>query len=403
MENFSTTTISLLQILRYYQQHGFETLPLLAGGKGCRVKDWQTLDPESMWQDAPGDSNVGLRAGGKSQFAILDFDDKDQPGTSEAGKRWLAGLGLHLGDYPLVRTASGVGNHVYVRFDGNIEGNYRHFTKDFGAGEFRYGPGSYVVAPPSKVNGRIYELLSGSFERLPMLSRQDLQQVVNLTKPDIFTPERPFIDLPSKSIPRSTWALLRGKGIERYRSRSEAEQAILTGLVNKGFTFEETHQLFMENPAAGKFKELHFENPSRATSWLRGSYDKAITFAHSTVSKPRELARLAKKLALSIPWPGMGGSSDRLVFIAHSDIAYHSGQEEYAASTRTLAIATGLSPQACNNATKRLCVVGLISIVRESVADRSNTYKINSQNLTLLHKGGVDMCPVLGKRGDNDE
>lgn len=387
IKNSSIIYDEIQQALIFYSSLGFDALPLTPNSKKCKIKGWQNGDPEEMWKQAEEGANIGIRAGGKARVAILDFDDKEQPGTSKNGLRWLSGLGLDPGDYPLVKTASGVGSHVYVRLEEFLEGAYLRFSDEFGAGEFRYGEGAYVVAPPSIVNGKKYQVLSGSFENIPTLMLQDLSQIVDLPKTALPFEVTHLQQNKVKRIPKSTLALLKGIGVEKYHSRSEAEQAILTGLVNKGFTYEETLQLFIEFPAAGKFKGLHYENPSRATSWLRRSFGEATRYTRAQESRPRQLARYAKEWAQTKAWPGNSGLYDQIVFIAHTEIAFQAGRYEYAASARDLAKITRLTAEACSAATRRLCEAGLLKITREWVAERATRYQIESQSLTLPHRG----------------
>jgi hypothetical protein len=57
------------------------------------------------------------------------------------------------------------------------------------------------------------------------------------------------------------------------KSRSEAEQSLITSLINAGHDFASVLALFMRYPCAGKFSELRVESEKKAESWLRHSYD----------------------------------------------------------------------------------------------------------------------------------
>jgi hypothetical protein len=364
--------------IKQYAHIGFDTLPLRPGTKQALSCGWQHLSPEEMWGGAPGNANVGIRAGGKSHLAILDVDEKNKPGTFQNCQNLLAGLGYLPGDYPLVRTASGNGRHIYVTFEGDMTGSIAILSEDFGAGEFRHGPGAYGVAPPSVVEGNPYITLAGDFQRLPQLTTTDVIQF--LRRLPISNPA----PLPCSEfyphIPRRTLALMNGKGLERYSSRSEVDQAIITGLVNAGFDFDGVLHLFTKYPCAGRFQA---ESSKSALTYLRRSYDSACAYAASNESKGRQAAGAALEWAKSHPWPGKTGQYDKLMFIAHATIAYKAGRLEYNASARQLANMAGISPEAAMNATHRLCEAGLLKQVRDWVADYSNTYRIESQTLTL--------------------
>lgn len=102
------------------------------------------------WWDRWPDANVGIATGVPGPD-VLDVDVKpDGDGFAALGK--LKRAGLLTGAAALVRTRSG-GLHVY--FAGTVEGCHalRRHHLDF------KGRGGYVMAPPSVVGGKPYELL----------------------------------------------------------------------------------------------------------------------------------------------------------------------------------------------------------------------------------------------------
>src|SRR5262249_13185274 len=129
-----------------------------------------------------------------------------------------------------------------------------------------------------------------------------------------------------RQVPRKAKQLLQGGSRPQYHSRSELEQAIVTILVNAGFTFEEVLLLFQTNPAAGKFAELNVKDPDRAIDWLSFCFQKARAWC-SRESPRRKSAREAMIRAWNIAWPGRTGSTDRAVFLAHANLAHRSGKE----------------------------------------------------------------------------
>lgn len=375
----------VLMALEQYTNMGFDTLPLRPGTKKALSKNWQRLPPEAMWHDAPDDANLGLRAGGQARLAVIDCDDKERPGTLVNVQNWLDGLGYPPDSYPLVRTASGLGGHIYIEWGGELAKNSRNISEQFGSGEFRYGHGAYVVAPPSVVTSGKYELLQGDLLHRPFLTAKDVLQILKVQ--DDAPKKAAISDTTPNRIPRRTFALLNGIGVERYQSRSDAEQAILTGLVNKGFDFENALSLFIKYPCAGRFQEEYANSPKDALNWLRLSYDNAVLFANAGESRPRQLAKSALEWATRRPWKGKTGQYDKLIYIAHASIAYRAGRLEYGISARELANMTALSPEACLSATERLCGYGFIALVKVWAAALSNTYRLESQSLTLPHRG----------------
>ena len=161
---------SLNNAVNLYSELGFDTIPLHPGNKNPLSNTWQLKEPHRQWANTPTYANVGIRGGGMARIAIIDCDEKDKPGTFDTAKNWLNGLGFLKGSYPVIQTASGVGRHIYISFAGNLNGDWRKLHSDFGAGEFRYGSGAYVVAPPSIVNeNSAYTLVSGDFRFIPEL------------------------------------------------------------------------------------------------------------------------------------------------------------------------------------------------------------------------------------------
>jgi len=371
---------------------GFDTLPLAPGTKNRPiVRAWQRQEPYRMWQIAPENANIALRSGGCAQAAFIDCDDKDNPATFTNIESYLAGLGYLLGDYPVIQTASGIGRHIYIAFEGGLPGNARNLSLEFGAGEFRYGPGAYVVAPPSIVGIARYALLEGDYRQLPRLSLAVILPI--LGNQDTVQERGPV------GIPRRAKALLQGINLEKYRTRSEAEQAILVSLINAGFSFEEILQLFIFHPCAGKFSELRGKSEKKAMRWLRFSFEKAKEWAETHESERRQIAKSVRDWAEKRAWPGRTGSTDRAVFLAHTQIAYRAGRLTYAASARDLAELAGVSHPTASNATRRLCSDSyrLLALDIEAVADCAAIYRLENpgQSLPLPHSTEVRECKVM--------
>src|SRR3990172_6689220 len=268
-----------------YADLGYDTLPLTPGTKDAFIPNWPQLSPAEMWERAPTDSNIGLRCGGELRFSVLDADDKDNPQTSGNVVCWLAGLGYTPDEYPLVTTPTN-GRHFYLTLAGTLSGHWRELAAHFGAGEFRYGSGAYVGAVPSVVKGSAYRLIGGDLRQLPRL---DVKDVLPLLKNKSTTPKDAVSYAP---ISYKGWELLRGQGIDRYPSRSEAEQALACSLASTGHDFESVLRLFLTYPAAGKFAELHAADWQNAIRWLRLTCEKARQFTAAD-SSARQLARQA--------------------------------------------------------------------------------------------------------------
>jgi hypothetical protein len=135
-----------------------------------------TTDPgmiRNWWRRWP-DANVAI-ATGQPGPDVLDVDVKPG-GSGYAALNKLKRAGLLTGASRLVRTRSG-GLHVYYAGTSQRGGGQPRYHLDFKA------IGGYVLAPPSRVHGRPYELLDHRAGGAPL----DWQAVKRLLDP----PRRP--------------------------------------------------------------------------------------------------------------------------------------------------------------------------------------------------------------------
>lgn len=178
--------LDLNNALEFYMESGFDPIPLKPGTKTPSLKNWPRESVFRMWNTRKPYSNIGIRCGGLLNVAVIDCDDKDTPGTFDNVRQLLETLGYVPGDYPVIQTASGIGRHIYLTFNGELPGDICRLDKVYGSGEFRYGPGAYVVAPPSVVsfNG-LYSLIEGNFRRLPEVERADIEPLLNSIKDEL--------------------------------------------------------------------------------------------------------------------------------------------------------------------------------------------------------------------------
>lgn len=353
--------------LRKYDDLGFDTIPLKPGTKDPSETAWQKRDPARLWRKAPDGANIGIRGGGMASVAIIDCDDKNRPGTFANISHYLAGLGYQIGDYPLIATPSATetiqSRHIYTTFGGILSGDSRNLSIDFGAGEFRYGSGAFVGAPPSSLSdGRGYTLISGDFARLVSL---DIHDVI----PFLGNKDTSTIQRVRKTIPRRALALLHGKNLSGYKSRSEAEQSLITSLINAGYTFPEVRNLFDNYPCAGKYADLKAKNPANAVKHLEHSYNSAVEWALTHESPTRRKIRAAIEWAQTKPWTGRTGAADRLVLLAHLYIADRAGRLQWAAAVRTLAEMAGIGTATVSRSNTRLCNAHILKIDNRSKND----------------------------------
>lgn len=370
-----------------YTNEGYDCIPLKPRSKLPLSKGWQDRTPFRQWQHAGQDVNLGLRAGAGKAF--IDCDTKNDPTTTGNIRRWLEGLGIT--NYPIVQTPSG-GAHIYVTFAGSLLGSKRNITPNMGTGEFRYDHGAYVAAPPSVIETGTYTLLEGATAQLPTLDQQDITDLVNVN-------EQPKAEPRMSTLAR---ALTYGQGLERYQSRSEAEAALVLSLVNSGFDFPNIKRIFDTSPCAGKYAELRTNNARSAERWLMHTYNHAVDYSHNESPTRRKIREL-QELAEGVPW---GRATDKLVFLAHTQIAYKAGRFEYAASRRDLALEAGITDNAAMNATKRLMEKELLKLQERSAAIFANRYALpvdkNYHSLTSTFLGSGNVCPFPAQVAEND-
>ena len=138
-----------------YAQAGWPVFPCLTGEKAPATQHGfldATTDPDKIswwWSRNPG-RNVAIATGAPGPD-VLDVDVHKQ-GSGFAAFNRLHHEGLLDGASAYIRTPSG-GLHAY--FTGSEQGNGRLPRHHL---DFR-SKGGYVVAPPSHVNGRHYELI----------------------------------------------------------------------------------------------------------------------------------------------------------------------------------------------------------------------------------------------------
>lgn len=377
---------------KYYADLGFDTLPLSAGSKICHVEKWQIISPNEAWLHAPSDSNIGIRCGGKRHFAVIDCDEKNKVGTFENIKNYLTGLGYDDKKFPVIQTASGIGRQIYCTLTDSIPGDYHNLSPQFGCGEFRFGEGAYVVAPPSIVNhSGVYVLLQGNLSYLPEIEFSAISGILKVsTSRDRHDDSKKILKYPK--LTRKQEFMLKGKGIQEYPSRSEFEFALIISLVNTGWDWNGILSLFNKFPCGGKYSELNSEDRNQAYHYLRLSYENACQWAENT-SEGRQRAQDAESWAMAHTWPGRTGAYDRDAYLAHIQIAKTSGKIIYHASCRTISENSNMPRATAARATKRLVDAGYLEVIRPDIGNCAIEYRLVI-NETLPHTPIVRKCLI---------
>jgi hypothetical protein len=361
---------------KQYQELRFDTLPLLPGSKIAYARGFPNRSVNSLWKNAPENANIGIRGGGSAHVAFFDADEYKRPGTFENIIRLLAGLGYST-DFPIVQTASGIGRHVYVTLTDSLPGNARILAKDFGVGEFRYGPGAYVVAPPSVIKNFAYTLISGDFRQLPSIAYTDVLPI--LGNQEINSPSKP-------NISRRAAAMIKGDIPDQYKGdRSDAEQGLMLSLVNAGYTFPQVEDLFNNNPCAGHYEKLCREKGSKeGHRYLDLTYKQAVVYSHRE-SPIRQAILEMIEWAQNRPWSGRTGAYTQSAYIALLNLAYNAGRLEIAASCRDIAELGGMHKNTAANALYRLShSEELLRLEQKWQGQLANRYRL-VDNANLVH------------------
>jgi hypothetical protein len=172
----------VLEAAMGYAARGWPVFPCLDGGKAPATRHGYrdaTTDPGRIvaWFGSHPERNVAIATGAPGP----DVLDVDQHGPGRDGYRALAvlaGAGLTDGAAMLVRTPSG-GLHAYFAGTGQRNRHLHRHHLDFLAS------GGYVLAPPSQIGGRPYQLL----QAWPGQASLDWARVTRLLDPS--PPARP--------------------------------------------------------------------------------------------------------------------------------------------------------------------------------------------------------------------
>ena len=326
--------------------------------------------------------NIAVVCGRSSgNLVVLDCDS---PTTFEDTGHRLGGLGIHT---PIVRrppngTPHDGGGSFWLRAPVPVA------TRGLVDLEIR-GQAAYVMAPDSEHpgGGRYYfENPGTAIHRLPTLDALG----------DWLTLEAASIT--NRKIPSLAWRLLHGNAdaLARYRTRSEAEAGLCCSLARAGFAFGDVLRLFRRYPGPGTFADKYAVNPEDGRRYLALTWNSATKLIRENEGEHNALARELRTWALSRPWPGRGGSSERAVFLAHLEIVAHCGQQPHDASARRLAELAGVGMKTAARANARLIDAGLLELDTSGTAQLANLWRlVNRPNRhTSSHRRNT-MCVTM--------
>ena len=361
-----------------FQRLGIDTIPLMPGTDRPCSEAWPTRHPPQLWWEAPLDANIGVRLGGQAGLAVIEVNDDPLPGTADAITRHLSGLGYAEGDYPVVQPASQFRRQFYIRLADALDGCFQLAVGL--SGTLLCGADAYVVAPPSRIAGNDYRLLTGRFERMPRLDAQDLLPIVSGL-------DAPYHHAPQPRIPHNVWRLLKVTA-ESGPDCRDIDVSIALSLVNAGHDYASVADFFQQHPPP-QFRAILAETgPEGARRWLEVLYDEVMTRARDQLSFGREMAEIAREWAQRSAWPGSRRTLtvDRQVFLAHTELAYRCGRTVYSASCRELAELTGRYPKTIARANARLCRMGVVDRHSAWLGGLAALYRLGGYSNETKHR-----------------
>jgi hypothetical protein len=179
------------------------------------------LDKITWWWSRHPDRNVAIATGTPGPD-VLDVDVRET-GSGFAAFAWLRREGLLDGASAYIRTPSG-GLHAY--FTGSEQGNGRLPRHHL---DFR-SQGGYVVAPPSHVNQRHYELI----KRADGQGRLDWAAVTRLLEPEPQQQAQRPGEKPADACRLAEWVARQQEGNRNDGLFWAANRALEAGLTDLG-------------------------------------------------------------------------------------------------------------------------------------------------------------------------
>lgn len=159
---------SLLNAALQYAEQGYKVLPLVQGGStpackhGFKDATDNQLQIKTWWTENP-DYNIGIATGAMSGIIAIDVDCKNgKPGPENFEKlRRQYELPITL----MAKTPSNGTHHIYAYNGIPIKSTQNQLAP----GVDVRGDGGYIVAWPSRRNGKTYQWLNANFEEIQEL------------------------------------------------------------------------------------------------------------------------------------------------------------------------------------------------------------------------------------------
>jgi len=137
-----------------YRQHGYSIIPISPNDKIPLIQ-WTKYQSEiateaeiRAWWDKWHNAGIGIVTGEVSGIVVIDIDSKEGE---------IACAPYIEGAYPQVKTPRKNGMHLYCTHQ---QGDVHNKARVFDGVDVR-GNGGYVIAPPTKLNGKDYRFIKG--------------------------------------------------------------------------------------------------------------------------------------------------------------------------------------------------------------------------------------------------
>lgn len=373
----------MLDVALKFHADKIAVIPLIEKKAFLQWVDWQkepqtTEDVQTLFRNMDNVNIAGIHGIASSNTFGVDCDN---PQSFSSFGSYLERIGITT---LVVRSNTITGKHAgggtYI-----LRTNFPVETMTVNGWNFR-GQGAYSVLAGIHETGSAYTTTNE-----PIFQLEGTLPGIQLVHADTTKRE--------KRIPRLAWRLLNcdRRTIAQYETRSEAEMAICCSLLRAGYDKDTIISLFKVYSGPGKFGELLAESSRTAFGYLNRTIEKAKTFVENNDgdNEDVELAKQAKQWAMSTPWHGRTGATDKAVFIAHCDIVLKCKRMPYGASCRELAELAGVNAMTATNATHRLINKNLIMLDTQNTVTLSSRYKLVRLLYTLSCTHVMECIPSV--------
>jgi DNA-binding transcriptional regulator YhcF (GntR family) len=213
------------------------------------------------------------------------------------------------------------------------------------------------------VNGQRYQFTRGYPEQIPHLTPvhwRDLEWLLSDLEPHVVDLDTPPVRLIRRRMPDRAIALLNvlrdatpGMPISKYRTRSEAEAAVVAMFILSGWEINDILKQFE------KHQPGHFMEHAKPEYYLRHTYKRVLTHTANTPNR-LQIAQ-TYQIALHSPWPGRGGALEQRTYLALLAKCWQFSSWTVEASQRELAQHAGASRSGIRAALARLRDAGLVT------------------------------------------